>query len=249
MSFKPTYLYVKTHLTTGLKYFGKTTKSNPHAYTGSGDYWLKHLNIHGKHFSTEIIGFFENQEECVKAATEFSTKNNIVESKEWANFKIENGIDGGSDIGHKKSNTENMKIAASIKAKKMIEEGTHPFMGPHGSELAKKRNRKLLSEGKHNFQGERGSEHSRNMNKRMLESGTHPFQGDAGRALIRKRIENGTFTGLNPGQVSVVDKQGNATKISKNQFWAQTGPKEDWEYVGITSKIAQNRLLKKQNRV
>jgi hypothetical protein len=245
MSFKPTYLYVKTHLTTGLKYFGKTTKANPHNYTGSGEYWLKHLNVHGKHFSTDIIGYFGNKEECVRAATDFSIKHNIVESSDWANFKIENGIDGGSDIGHKKHNTKNMSKAASTKARKRIGEGTFHFSGEAGSTFAKERNATLVKEGRHNFQGTRGSEHSRNMNKKMLESGTHPFQGDAGRALTRKRIENGTFSGMKLGQVSVVDKQGNATKIAKEQFWAQSGPKEEWEYVGITSKIAQSRLLKK----
>ncbi len=249
MSFKPTYLCIKTHTTTGLKYFCKTTKTDPYSYTGSGDYWLKHLSVHGKKFSTEVLGFFSNKEECIRIATEFSIKHNIVESKEWANFKIENGIDGGSDVGHKKINTAGMSLAASTKAKKRIEDGTFHFAGEHGSSFAKERNTKLVKEGRHNFQGARGSEHSKKMNKRMLESGTHPFQGDAGRALARKRIEDGTFSGIKLGQVSVVDKQGHAVKISKELFWSQSGPKEDWEYVGITSKIAQNRLLKKQNRV
>lgn len=99
--FYPTYLYVKTHNITGLKYFGKTTKSNPHAYKGSGDYWLKHLKIHGKDISTEIIGFFEDKDECVKTALKFSEDNNIVNAlnedgkKVWANQIIENGLDGG----------------------------------------------------------------------------------------------------------------------------------------------------------
>jgi len=33
---KPTYLYIKEHSKTGLKYFGKTTKSDPTVYDGSG---------------------------------------------------------------------------------------------------------------------------------------------------------------------------------------------------------------------
>ena len=99
--FYPTYLYVKTHNITGLKYFGKTTKSNPHAYKGFGNYWLNHLKIHGKDISTEIIGFFENKDECMKAALKFSEDNNIVNAldedgkKVWANQIIENGLDGG----------------------------------------------------------------------------------------------------------------------------------------------------------
>lgn len=251
MSFKPTYLYVKTHLTTGLKYFGKTTKSNPHNYTGSGDYWLKHLNVHGKYFSTDIIGFFDDKEECVKAAIDFSIKHNIVESKEWANFKIENGIDGGSDVGHKKSNTENMKTAASNKAKQMVKDGTHPFMGKHGSELAKKRNKKLSSEGKHNFQGEKGSKHSTELNLKRVKEGTHNLiKRPDGTSHASDRVANGTHNWqANNNSVSVVDKEGNSIRVPKEVFWSQTGPKENWDYVGVTSKIAQNRLLKKQNRV
>ena len=38
---KPTYLYVKQHNKTGLKYFGKTTKKDPLKYKGSGLYWKR----------------------------------------------------------------------------------------------------------------------------------------------------------------------------------------------------------------
>jgi len=99
--FMPTYLYIKTHNITGLKYFGKTVKSNPYSYTGSGEYWLNHLKIHGKDISTEIIGFFENKEKCVEVAVNFSKENNIVNAinesgkKIWANQVLENGLDGG----------------------------------------------------------------------------------------------------------------------------------------------------------
>jgi hypothetical protein len=44
----PTYLYIKQHSITGLKYFGKTTKSNPYKYNGSGKYWIRHINKNGK---------------------------------------------------------------------------------------------------------------------------------------------------------------------------------------------------------
>jgi hypothetical protein len=45
--FKPTFLYIKTHSVTGLKYFGKTTK-DPFRYKGSGVYWVRHLKVHRK---------------------------------------------------------------------------------------------------------------------------------------------------------------------------------------------------------
>ena len=37
-NFKPVYLYVKKHNTTGMLYFGRTVKKNPVKYRGSGKY-------------------------------------------------------------------------------------------------------------------------------------------------------------------------------------------------------------------
>ena len=87
-------LYIKTHKVTGLKYFGKTTKKDPHKYTGSGKYWLNHLKKHGKNIDTEIIGRFECEKKCSEFALKFSMENNILESNQWANLRLENGLDG-----------------------------------------------------------------------------------------------------------------------------------------------------------
>jgi hypothetical protein len=92
IEFKPTFLYVKTHLDTGLKYFGKTTLSDPHKYKGSGKKWLNHLRKHGYNVYTKIVGYYTDKEECRMVALNFSAENNIVESKEWANLTIENGL-------------------------------------------------------------------------------------------------------------------------------------------------------------
>lgn len=88
-------LYIKTHNVTGLKYFGKTKLKDVHSYTGSGVYWKRHLEKHGKNYTTEIVAqFSEDQvEELTKFATDFSVKNDIVDSKKWANFVIETGLD------------------------------------------------------------------------------------------------------------------------------------------------------------
>lgn len=99
------YLYIKTHNKTGLKYFGKTSKTDPYNYAGSGVKWKRHLKKYGYDFSTEIYGQYYNKKDCLAAAIEFSIKNNIVESKEWANLKIES-LDGGDTSyteGYKKS--------------------------------------------------------------------------------------------------------------------------------------------------
>lgn len=89
-----TYLYHKRHKLTGLNYFGKTIQ-DPYIYVGSGVYWNKHLTKHGNNIETVEVWEFTNLDECSKFAVEFSIKNNIVESKEWANLRIENGQDGG----------------------------------------------------------------------------------------------------------------------------------------------------------
>lgn len=98
--FKPTYLYVKTHNITGLKYFGKTT-SNRKRYRGSGHYWTRHIKKHGYNVTTEILGYFIDRDECMAFAIDFSVKNNIVESLDWANERIENGVDGGDTTSNK----------------------------------------------------------------------------------------------------------------------------------------------------
>lgn len=115
-TFKPTYLYVKTHNVTGLKYFGKTT-SNRKRYRGSGHHWVRHIAKHGYDVTTEIVGYFTDQYECMKFALEFSEKHNIVESLEWANERPENGVDGGDTISNR---TPEQKKAAQEKRRKTI---------------------------------------------------------------------------------------------------------------------------------
>jgi hypothetical protein len=92
--YKPTWLYIKQHNLTGLKYFGKTTRDDPTKYFGSGKYWLKHLKKHGYDVNTVWYQMFTTQESLVEFATKFSMENNIVESSDWANLKAENGLDG-----------------------------------------------------------------------------------------------------------------------------------------------------------
>lgn len=248
MSFKPTYLYVKTHNITGLRYFGKATGKEPTKYRGSGKYWLRHLKMHGNFISTEIIGFFQDEEECVRAATEFSKQNNIVESEEWANLKDENGLDGGSDKGHRKKDTSKMKIAAKLRSRNLLENGTHNFQGERGSILAKERNEKLISNGDHNFQGVVGSEHSTKLNRKRVENGTHNLlKRSDGSSIASDRVSLGThnWQQLNKNTVACVDEYGEFIRIPTEMFWLQSGPKESWKYVGHTSKIAKKRIADK----
>lgn len=97
-TFKPTWLYVKQHNSTGLKYFGKTIRKDPIRYLGSGDYWKQHLTKHGANITTTWCQLFTNKDELVAYALSFSKDNNIVESKEWANLIVENGLDGANTL-------------------------------------------------------------------------------------------------------------------------------------------------------
>lgn len=98
---KPTYLYIKEHTKTGLKYFGKTYNEHPEKYLGSGKYWKKHIKKHGEEFvKTTWFQLFTNEKDLINYAIHFSTENNIVKSKEWANLKNENGLDGGMERGY-----------------------------------------------------------------------------------------------------------------------------------------------------
>lgn len=79
---------------TGMMYFGMTRR-NPFKYNGSGKYWKRHIAKYGfEQIKTVEVYGFDDQSLCSEFALRFSRANNIVESKEWANLQLENGIDG-----------------------------------------------------------------------------------------------------------------------------------------------------------
>ena len=111
----PTYLYIKQHSITKKKYFGKTTR-DPYKYNGSGVYWTNHINEHGKeHIVTLWVSELYHDTSIVDVALKFSSDNDIVNSKEWANLEPENGLNGGS----KRSEESKTKQSASRKGKKL----------------------------------------------------------------------------------------------------------------------------------
>jgi hypothetical protein len=124
--FLPTYLYIKTHNITGLKYFGKTI-GDPHKYRGSGTHWLAHIKKYGYNVTTEILGYYTDKDSCMEAALKFSVDNDIIKAvnennkKLWANQIIENGLDGGNtNRTNYKPHTEESKIKMSNSHKGQI---------------------------------------------------------------------------------------------------------------------------------
>lgn len=94
------YLYVKQCVHCNLKYFGKHTGVNPIEYVGSGTYWQNHLRKHLSHLClknrqiTLELFSFEDQPAATDFALDFSFKNDIVGSDEWANLVPENALSG-----------------------------------------------------------------------------------------------------------------------------------------------------------
>lgn len=94
-------LYVKTHMRTGKKYLGMTTKDDPYTYKGSGKHWKRHLKVHGNDVWTNVLFQTEMQDELVDRGIYYSTLWDVVDSTEWLNLRAEDG-DGGDTVSSKR---------------------------------------------------------------------------------------------------------------------------------------------------
>lgn len=193
------YLYVKTHNKTGLKYLGKTNKKDYHSYTGSGVYWIRHLDKHGYDYSTEILLATENKEELKETGLFFSTLFNIVKSKEWANLQEEKG-DGVSSEFATQENYRRLK------------ENVHPFCNPlHNQKTNKKRQATKYKNGTHNFLGG-------DIQRKRVENGTHHLLGgDIQRENMKRVVDEGRHS-MQQGNILVVDIDGNTCFIPKDEY-------------------------------
>ena len=177
--FKPTYLYIKTHNITGLKYFGKTI-GDPFKYKGSGTRWMNHLSVHGNNVTTEILGLFESREECNKKATEFSIDNNIVGDPAWANLIIEDGLMGGFTEEHGDKIRQLWKNLTE-EEKKIRREKSNPWKNKNQCELENYRNN-LKNAMTDMYQSEAGKEllkHKQEIGKSMLVNGRRVLTEEA----------------------------------------------------------------------
>jgi hypothetical protein len=137
----PTYLYIKQHSVTKKKYFGKTTR-DPYTYNGSGKVWTRHIKKHGKeHIVTLWVSELYHDTSIVEVALQFSADNDIVNSKEWANLILENGLDGGSVKGR----------VAPFKNKKHTEEAKANMRKPKPEEQKAKMRKPKSEEAKANM--------------------------------------------------------------------------------------------------
>lgn len=268
--FLPTYLYIKTHNKTGLKYFGKTS-NDPYDYRGSGKHWLAHIKKHGNDVSTEILGYYTIKEECQQIAEEFSIKNNIIESKEWANLILENGLDGGNtNRANYAPHSEETKRKLSESNKGRLpwntgKTGVTPGNTTPRSEktkqllreanLGKKRSQASIQKTADKLRGRKRPEVGQKLKGIKRSSETiakmkaaqqrkRPVSEETKQKIREARkhqvITEETKKKLS-GQVIVIDKNGNSGKIPKDQYYSQTGPKQEWQWVSHKSKEALKR--------
>jgi hypothetical protein len=109
------YLYKKTHNQTGLKYLGKTTSPDPHKYTGSGRKWKPHIKKHGYDVTTEILKECQSKEEVKCWGKYYSDLWDVVNSKDWANLKPEEG-DGGPTVFGEDHPSKRPEVVEKIKS-------------------------------------------------------------------------------------------------------------------------------------
>lgn len=268
-TFKPTYLYVKTHLDTGLKYFGKTTK-DPYKYNGSGKHWLAHCRKYGFRIQTEIIGYFTDKEECSRVALEFSKSKCIVESLDWANIIEENGLDGG-ETGNRSytslSDATKKKLSEKLKGKKSwntgIKGSSKGNKRPRTEETKKKISQSLT--GRHqsaesiakrisSTKGKKrpatslaltGLARSEETRAKISQSQKGKIVSEGTREKIKQARAKQIFSDATKeklsGYVVVVDKIGNISRITKDLYESQKEKGADREYVFHNSNEGKRR--------
>jgi hypothetical protein len=206
LNFKPTYLYIKQHSVTGLKYFGKTIKSDPIKYKGSGIRWSKHIKKHGTKFVTTLwFKMYTDIDELISVALTLSEIYDVVASDFWANIVPENGLTGGDSETVRKQ--QNAKVAAGTHnllggeisgkySRERVLNGTHNLLGPES-------NKKRLDDGTHNFLD---SDFQKNVQLKLLAEGSHIFlnrnfqqkQAVRLKESNKKRLDDGTHNLLGP---------------------------------------------------
>lgn len=225
------YLYIKIHLKTGLKYLGQTTK-DPFKYRGSGKYWKRHIKIHGYDVSTQVLLATEDMNELKETGLFFSKLFDVVRSKQWANLIEESGTGISSEF-------------SSELQKKRIRDGNMPQK--YTSEKTRQYNLERSRNGTHPFLG---GTYTKELNKRMLEQGTHPFTDTdkmvKNREIVKQTQQRLSLEGKHnfKNKVPVVDKTGNISIIARDAYIHQkmlSRNPEDWTYVSTTSNEAKRR--------
>jgi len=207
------------------------------------------LKEHGWDFTTELIGFYTNKEECTAMAIEFSIKNDIVNTinesgnKIWANQIIENGLDGG-DTGRTNYGPMSPETKQKLSDSK---KGQEPWnKNKTGVTSGNKRPRseatkKLLSE------ANKGKKRDPGAIKKTADKLRGRKRPEISKALtgIKRSSE---FTDEKrqklKEKIVCISKNGEIKKIDKEIFYAQLGTIEEKEWVFHNSNEGKKRKMK-----
>ena len=113
---RPTRLYIKKHIKSGMYYFGKTI-NDPWKYQGSGSNWIKHTEEYGRCgvITCWVSGFYYTSNSIRQVVLSFSHENDIVNSNKWANMIHEDGVNGGG-VSNKKPTKSSIDKCKETKA-------------------------------------------------------------------------------------------------------------------------------------
>ena len=188
-----TYLYIKTHRITGLKYLGKTSRLDPYTYPGSGKRWRAHLDKYGYDFDTEILYESEDCDKIKEMGLYYSNLWNVVGNIEWANLKPESG-DGGTFIHTTEAKT---KIGDSARGR------NSPYKGMSYEEIQKDVDKAKSRKEHHSqwmkdnnpFRGKHHSEETKqNMRERKKGRTWEEIYGIEGAAKRREAFKHRSLT-------------------------------------------------------
>jgi ribosomal protein L37AE/L43A len=121
-NFKPTALMIRQHNKTGLLYLHKTNRlSKIETYFGSGIKWKRHLKKHGENVTLLWYCIYLDIDSLVNAAVSISLNCNVIESDNWANSILEDGI-GICCTGRIISEQTRTKMSIANKGRKFSDE-------------------------------------------------------------------------------------------------------------------------------
>ncbi len=190
--FKPTWLYIKQHNKTGLKYFGKTVRDPDH-YKGSGTRWQNHLKKHGNDVTTIWKELFTDDTLLTEYALKFSHDNNIVELKEWANLMPEGGGSGLTEVGRKKMRAARAKQPPPMLGKKHSEETKRKISEKRKKQVFSETTRKKMSETQKEVWAGKTESELLELGKKISESRKYRDLIDAYSKSVATRKRNGSF--------------------------------------------------------
>lgn len=239
-------LYIATHNTTGLKYFGKTTRyftvqELQENYHGSGVHWNNHLKIHGDDVTMaiyKICSLNEDEQDYVKPiALKFSEENNIVNDyHNWANQIPEDGLAGGG------LTIEQL----SLEQRKRLSDSKTGINNPmYGKKQSIEHIEKRVNTLKNNLK--KLSEHEKHIRYDHLRSDKNPMYG-------RKHSEESKLKMASYGMLGKEHSEETKRKIGKSNSIALLGKKLSSDHKNSISEglnvhvVSEETKLKLKNK-